>query len=273
MTVAGPHVATAITALDLGAPARLPAAHGGAMVRMNDPSRARAHFDDLAAEHLHRPGVGRWSMFGRDTLSVAGTMYAFFHDDRLALKLPDDSAAALLATGEAITPEMGGRAMRRWVAVPLGDDVERWRQLLDAAHIHAGGPVEPAGPSERFAALVEEFARCPDVAGPSTSSRRGFGSSALRVRGSIFAMLSADHLVVKLPADRVAAVIADGRGRPFDARKGRPMKEWLSLSIDDHDTWSTLAHEARDFVGAGRPPRTHRCGATVERQWSTPERW
>lgn len=103
------------------------------------PSTARARFEELAAEHLHRPGVTQRSMFGRDTLSVHGTMYAFFHDDHLALKLPDDTAAELHARGEGVTPEMGGKAMRRWVAVPWRMTLDRWRRLLDEAHTRAGG--------------------------------------------------------------------------------------------------------------------------------------
>ena len=61
-------------------------------------------------------------------------------------------------------------------------------------------------------------------------------------------MLSGDRLVVKLPADRVEALIAGGTGMPFDAGKGRPMKEWVAVAADDGTTWATLAHEALHFV-------------------------
>lgn len=93
---------------------------------------ARECFEELAAEHLARPGTGRRSMFGRDCLMANGRNVAFFHDDRLALRLPPDLAAALLASGEATTPLMGTRAMRNWVAVPP-TGVDRWRELLDDA--------------------------------------------------------------------------------------------------------------------------------------------
>lgn len=56
--------------------------------------------------------------------------------------------------------------------------------------------------SERFAALAETFAGESGVALPDSSGRR-FGSSALKVDGSIFAMLTAGRLVVKLPRGRV----------------------------------------------------------------------
>ena len=83
----------------------------------------------------------------------------------------------------------------------------------------------------RFAALAEEFAGRPGVDMPE--ARRGFGSDALKVNGSIFAMVTGGRLIVKLPRDRVAELIAAGTGAPFDSGKGRPMKEWLAVATDD----------------------------------------
>ena len=103
---------------------------------------------------------------------------------------------------------------------------------------------------ERFASLVEKFADRPDVEVPSASSPRRFGSTTLKVRGSIFAMLTNGHLVVKLPRDRVDALIGDGTGAPFRSGKGSPMKEWVTVAADDEQTWSALAGEALGFVGA-----------------------
>lgn len=101
-------------------------------------------------------------------------------------------------------------------------------------------------PSDRFALLVEEFASLDGVIPPGTTA--GFGSSALRFQGRIFAMLAHDRLVVKLPAARVTALVDDGEGERFDAGKGRPMKEWLSLYPDSDASWSDLAHEALRFA-------------------------
>jgi hypothetical protein len=101
---------------------------------------------------------------------------------------------------------------------------------------------------ERFAALAEEFAGRPGVELPGASGTRGFGSQALKVDKSIFAMLTGGRLVVKLPRHRVEALIAEGTGAPFDSGKGRPMKEWLAVTADDDATWSSLAAEALDFV-------------------------
>ena len=101
---------------------------------------------------------------------------------------------------------------------------------------------------ERFSALVEQFATVPDVQLPGESGRRAFGSEALKVNGSIFAMVTDGRLVVKLPRERVDALIAGGTGAPFGAGKGRPMKEWVSIAEDDEETWLALAQEALAFV-------------------------
>ena len=77
----------------------------------------------------------------------------------------------------------------------------------------------------------------------------GFGANAgLRVRGKIFAMLVRGELVVKLPADRVAAIVAADQGTQFDAGKGRPMREWASVPPDPGADWDALADEACRFV-------------------------
>ncbi len=83
-------------------------------------------------------------------------------------------------------------------------------------------PDEAPSPAQRFEVLVEAFAHHPDVRTPDARGRRGFGSSALTANRSIFAMVTGGSLVVKLPRERVAALIANGGGRPFAAGKGTP---------------------------------------------------
>ena len=110
-----------------------------------------------------------------------------------------------------------------------------------------GQPVST--PEERYAALVEEFLGERDV----EQSGKGFGSDALKVRGKIFAMLSHGRLVVKLPRQRVDALVASGDGERFDPRHdGRVMKEWLALAPTSQIEWLSLAREARAFVAASR---------------------
>lgn len=106
----------------------------------------------------------------------------------------------------------------------------------------------PLESQERFSVLIQEFAGQTGVTTPLDAGGRGFGSSALKINGSIFAMLTRDHLVVKLPRDRVTALIEDGTGAAFDANKGRPMKEWVTVLTDEEVTWHELAQEALAFV-------------------------
>ena len=101
---------------------------------------------------------------------------------------------------------------------------------------------------ERFAAVVDGFAGRPGVTPPDPTSR-AFGASALKVNGSIFAMLQRGRLVVKLPRGRVQSLLADGTAVPFDAGKGRPMREWVAVPDGDAAAWRALAEEALRFVG------------------------
>jgi hypothetical protein len=97
-----------------------------------------------------------------------------------------------------------------------------------------------------FESLCDEYAGVSGVTVPAGGS--GFGSNAIKINKSIFAMLVDDRLVVKLPAARVAELIAAGDGVAFDAGKGKPMKEWVGLSVDDA-TARRLVAEALAFVG------------------------
>ena len=111
--------------------------------------------------------------------------------------------------------------------------------------------MQPESPSKaRFEDLVTEFNNVDGVTPPRSGA--GFGRSALRYRGKIFALHVRGALVVKLPADRVAALVAAGRGTHFDANKGTPMREWFATNPDsDPDSatnWSDLAAEALAFA-------------------------
>jgi hypothetical protein len=97
-----------------------------------------------------------------------------------------------------------------------------------------------------FESLCDEYAGMSGVTVPNGGT--GFGSNAIKINKSIFAMLVNDRLVIKLPAGRVAELISAGDGVPFDAGKGKPMKEWVGLTADD-DTCRELVAEALAFVG------------------------
>ena len=105
---------------------------------------------------------------------------------------------------------------------------------------------------ERFAGLVESFAGTPGVTVPGG---RGFGSGALTVDGSIFAMTVDGSLVLKLPADRVRQMVASGDGEPFATAKGRAMREWVRVPTADAVTDLVLAREALEHVRSGKVSR------------------
>ncbi|MGB6458268.1 MAG: hypothetical protein WBH47_27660 [Streptosporangiaceae bacterium] len=101
---------------------------------------------------------------------------------------------------------------------------------------------------ERYLALVDDLVGLDGVTAPPGGS--GFGRGSLRHRGKIFAMLVRGRLVVKLPESRVAECIAAGEGSAFDANKGTPMREWLSLDPASGLDWLLVAREALDFARA-----------------------
>jgi len=101
-------------------------------------------------------------------------------------------------------------------------------------------------PGERYEDLVDELVAVAGVTPPRGGG--GFGRSALRFQGRIFAMLVRGRLVVKLPAGRVDALVEAGDGSHFDANKGTPMREWLSLDPGSGQDWLALAREALDFA-------------------------
>ena len=106
-------------------------------------------------------------------------------------------------------------------------------------------PASPA-PHPGFAKVVKAFAKDRDVALPGTG--KGFGSSGLKIGGRIFAMLSSkEKFVVKLPKERVDALVGARKGGYFDPGHGRLMKEWLEMK-GNQKLWVRLAKEARDFV-------------------------
>ncbi len=97
---------------------------------------------------------------------------------------------------------------------------------------------------QRFAALVARFAGEADV-----TEGTGFGRMpGLRTGGKIFTMLVEGRLVVKLPRERVDALVAAGSAERFEPGQGRVMKEWASVDVAAPENWDELATEARGFV-------------------------
>jgi hypothetical protein len=75
-----------------------------------------------------------------------------------------------------------------------------------------------------------------------------FHSEGLKTGEKYFAFTRRDELIAKLPQERVAQLIADGTGWPFDAGKGRPMREWVILRPTDLVSCTSHVAEALKFM-------------------------
>lgn len=77
---------------------------------------------------------------------------------------------------------------------------------------------------------------------------RALSTNGLMVKGKLFAAISKGRLLIKLPKDEIAKLIAEKRGAPFSIGS-RIMKEWATIGVKDQHTWFDIARQAREFVG------------------------
>lgn len=84
------------------------------------------------------------------------------------------------------------------------------------------------------------------------SVSRVLSANGLMVKGKLFAALSKGRLLVKLPKDEVAKLIAEKRGAPFSSGGGRVMKEWVTIGAEEQSAWLEIARRARQFVASER---------------------
>jgi hypothetical protein len=89
---------------------------------------------------------------------------------------------------------------------------------------------------------------------PEDEPGRMLQSPGLRTAGTFYAFAPTGALVVKLPEERVRALIGAGDGEPCSPRPGHPMREWVRIPGPDEDAALALVLEARAFV-ADRVPR------------------
>jgi YjbR len=94
-------------------------------------------YDGLVAGFLAKPGVTMERALQNDVLKINGKIFAFLWRERLVVKVPAAQAAALVASGEAIPFESGGRKMKEWAAVGVAD-AARWSALMTDAFGYVG---------------------------------------------------------------------------------------------------------------------------------------
>jgi hypothetical protein len=124
--------------------------------------------------------------------------------------------------------------------------VNRRRAKKAATSSRAESKPGAAGKNEAaFVLIADALSKEPGV---TFNEGKGFGSRALKVNGKIFAMMtSKDQYVVKLSKERVEELVSERVGDYFDASKGKPMMEWLSV-FGVPKSSVALAREAYRFV-------------------------
>ena len=102
---------------------------------------------------------------------------------------------------------------------------------------------------DRFWDLAEEL--LVTRTGVTRSTMMGF--PCLRIHGGFFATFDRRNgqAVVKLPAERVADLVATGAALPF-APAGRTFREWAAIPPSDAESWPGLVEEALSFVASLR---------------------
>lgn len=96
--------------------------------------------------------------------------------------------------------------------------------------------------SDRWERLVA------DAEGGDVTAGTMFGSRGLRTGRKFFAVWWHEQLVVKLPPDRLTALVQAGEGSPFEPMEGRRMNGWILLG--ESAEWAPLVEEARAYVAA-----------------------
>lgn len=205
-----------------------------------------------------RESVVEKPMAGGLSFMVNGKMCCGVAGSALMIRVSPEVRDRILGEANVIPMRLGGKELLGFVLVqPAGCRTDAalrsWLQLaieristVSTANSRHQSSDRRSSADKHFASLVGLLTKKKGVSvGPSG---RGFGSETLQVNGRIFAMVVRGGLVLKLPAERVASLIAAGHGTPFDAGKGRAMKEWVVLSPRGR-RWRQLADEALEFVG------------------------
>jgi hypothetical protein len=87
---------------------------------------------------------------------------------------------------------------------------------------------------------------------PAIGRATMMGYPCVRLAGKFLAGYGkqAGCLMVKLPSERVTALVETGAGEPF-APSGKVFREWVAIPTVDRDLWQTLLAEAVDFARKG----------------------
>lgn len=88
----------------------------------------------LTAHFIGREGVVKKKAFARDALTINGKIFAIYRLGTLVLKLPVETGAPLIESGEATQFEPGpGRYMKEWFVFGPETDEGRLTELAEQA--------------------------------------------------------------------------------------------------------------------------------------------
>ena len=116
--------------------------------------------------------------------------------------------------------------------------------------------MSPRSKEDRCQDLLAGLAGVATLKKLSVATGEIFHSRGLHCSGKFFAFARRGEVVVKLPAHRVTELVADKAGRPFDAGRQRPMKEWVVLLPTTDERLRALVIEAGVFVASLAKART-----------------
>jgi hypothetical protein len=130
--------------------------------------------------------------------------------------------------------------------------------VAKAPRKYSTAPVRSTDDESRVAALMQAFRSDPKLvavidafeANMKAEGSTKVGLHGLMVNGKLFARFTQGTLVVKLPEDRVAALVAARVGTQCDPGRGR-LRKWLKVT-STKASWIDLAKEAHEFVGGKR---------------------
>ena len=98
--------------------------------------------------------------------------------------------------------------------------------------------------TDPYASVKAHFEK---VAGVTVNAGRG--AQGLKVGKRMFAMFSKGDLLLTLPTERVEALIAAGRGLPYDPGTGKVMKNYVLIPAAKKRSWIKLCEEAAAAAG------------------------
>jgi TfoX/Sxy family transcriptional regulator of competence genes len=246
-------------------------------------------YDETLAERIRallgeRADVVEKKMFGGLCFMVGGAMCCGLTETDFVVRVGPDHYDDALAQPHARPMDFTGRplagmvyvapeglrtrpALAKWVGrgVSFVSSLPPKSARKRRTGSEGNAPAKSKGTAERARSSAEdprvarllralrsdpELAPVVDAFEKTQPGARRFGSNGLKANGKLFALFTQGTLVVKLPKDRAASLVASGVGKPFDPGHGRLMKEWLTVT-SAKASWTRLAKEAHRFASSG----------------------